>query len=379
MKGLVKSILSCSSSPEYWGHALDDFNATFHVSASCMFSVHEFREFRVNFEWCKHYREHLPQEMLARLQRGDDVGDAPGYHMLFNNPPQKLYTELELFDVDCYDTLPASEIREFTEGQGFVMRVASALNQSGPWIDGFFCHHREEKQWQRFVADQRADIILPIMANSVDLGRTLQALKTRYQASLSILDALGLAVFLVDETGCVIEHNKEAARILDLGDGLTLTKSKRLKLLSPDQTKELGAVIDTTNGLLRGEIGHSNNLMTAKRPSGEFDYLISVRALADTQAELEAGLKCAFVTVIDPARQGVLSAEGVTALAQLSDAESAIVELLVQGFRPAEVADRRDVSLNTVRTQLKTISQKLRCSSQSDIIRTAAATRVPLG
>ena len=216
------------------------------------------------------------------------------------------------------------------------------------------------------------------MANSVDLGRTLQALKSRYKASLSILDALGLGVFLVDETGCVIESNKEAKRILDLGDGLALTKSRQLKLHSSDRSKELEAIVNVANGLLKGDVKPGNNLLTAARPSGEYDYLISVRSLSDTRAELEKGLKCAFVTVIDPARQGVLSTEGMTALGQLSEAEGAIVDLLVQGFRPAEVADQRDVSLNTVKTQLKAISQKLRCSPQSDIIRTAAATRVPL-
>ncbi len=377
MKPLVDRILSCSTSPKNWGSALDQFNETFDVFASCMFSVHEFREFRMNFEWSEFHREHLPKEVLERLKRGDDKGDAPGYHMLFNSPPQKFYDEMQMFGVDHYHELPPSDIRAVTEGQGIRMRIGAALNQKGPWIDGLFCHHQEEPKWHQFMADQRAEIVLPIMANSVELGRTLQALKSRYSASLSILDSLGLAVFLVDETGCVIETNKEAERILDLSDGLSVTKARRLNLITSDENSALESMVLHANGLLRGEIKRSSNLLAATRPSGEYDYLISVRALTDSQSELEVGLKCAFVTVIDPARKGILSADGVTALAELSPAESGIVDLLVQGFRPNEVAERRDVSLNTVKSQLKAISQKLRCSTQSDIIRTAAATRVP--
>ncbi len=378
MKHLIDTILTCTTAPEKWGGALDQFNAEFQVSASCMFSVHEFRDLRVNFEWSDHYRRNLPTEILEKMQRGDDAGDAPGYRMLFQSPPQRFYNEMQMFHVDTYDALPPSDIRSFTQEQGFVMRMASALNQSGPWIDGFFCHHRETAQWQRLMADQRAELVLPIMANSVALGRTLRALNARYQASLSMLDALGLGVFLVDETGCVVDKNKEAGRLLDLADGVRLSAAKRLVLNSADRTGELDTMIGAANGLLRGEISGGDTLLTAPRPSGKYDFLISVKALDDSTAELEAGLKCAFVTVIDPTRPNVLSVEGVAALGQLSEAEAAIVALLVQGFRPGEVADRRDVSLNTVKTQLKTISQKLRCSTQSDIIRAAAATRLPI-
>jgi len=65
-------------------------------------------------------------------------------------------------------------------------------------------------------------------------------------------------------------------------------------------------------------------------------------------------------------------------MTQLSEAENSVVDLLVQGLRPVDVAERRDVSLNTIKTQLKVVLQKLRCSTQSDIIRVAAATRVPI-
>ncbi|MGH1447712.1 MAG: helix-turn-helix transcriptional regulator [Cognatishimia sp.] len=378
LKDLVQDILSCSTSPEGWEATLDTFNEAFQISASCMFSVHEFREFRMNFAWSGFFRRNLTTEISEMMQSGGDVGDRPGYLFLNQRPAQTLYDELTMFGVDHHDELPHSNVRDVTDTWGFCMRVAAALNKTGPWIDGIFFQHRKTSEWKRFIGDSRSELILPIMANSVSLGRTMQALQARYKASLSVLDSLGLGVFLVDATGCVIEHNKEAQRIIDASDGLSLNFGKRLVLGSPDQTSELDAMISVANELLRGDVGRGHSIMASVRPSGAYDYLISVRALSDGLGELEVGLKCAFVTVIDPERKNALSAEGIATLGQLSNAESAVVSLLIQGFRPAEVAEQRDVSLNTIKTQLRVISQKLRCSTQSDIIRVAAVTNLPI-
>lgn len=378
MKHLVKSILSSSTSPENWESSINEFNNFFNVSASSLFGVNEFGKNSVNFVVSDFHKQRFPKGFLEGLERGEDAADKIGYQFLFNSSPQKFYTEPAMFGVKSREELPPSPVREMIESQGLTTRIATALNQTGPWLDVFAVQCKTDAEWQTILRNPHIDIILPIMGNSLALGRVLQALRSRYKFALSMLNALGLAVFLVDASGSVIEHNKEAHRILDAKDGLLMTGSKRLKLHSSDKTSELDAMINTANGLLQGELKAGNTLMVSERPSGDYDYLISVQSLSDSNAELETGLKCAFVTIIDPARKNALSSEGITVLGQLSKAESEVVNLLVQGVRPSDVAEQRDVSLNTVKTQLKGISQKLRCSTQSDIIRMAAATKIPI-
>jgi|GEM_PF-1775971 len=378
MKQLVEDVMASCADPTLWDRALNSFNEVFGITASCMFSVHEFRDLRLNFAWSQYHRTQMQPDVLEMMQAGGDGGDAPGYETLLRLPAQTLYDEPALFQVDGYGDLPPSNVRSITEGHGFVMRCAAALNQNGPWIDGLFCQHKSDREWRGFLADGRVQIILPMMASGVALGRTLGALRARYQASLSVLDALGLAVFLVDHSGSVIERNTAAQRILDDADGLSVSRQNHVKLSGPERTSELETMIEAANGLARGNLGAARTVLSCARPSGRYDYLLSVRALSDVNAELETGLKCAFVTVIDPARQQHLSVEGLKELAQLSDAEGAVAALLVEGLKIAEVAERRNVSPNTIKAQLKSISQKLRCSSQSDIIRMAASTRIPL-
>ena len=378
MEALVTQILGCATDPNGWEPTLDTFNDTFGVSASCTFSVHEFSNFRMDFAWSDYYRRTLTDDVLQMMTSGGDAEDQAGYATLFAAPPHQFYNEMELFKVANYDALPPSKVRAFTESRGFVMRSVSALNQFGPWVDGLFCHARHDAEWRALAADPRGKVILPIMGNSLSLARMLNTLRAQFRAALTILDALGLAVFLVDQRGAVIDKNAAAQDILASADGVALDATKRIRLHKSDQTQQLYTMIDQTNGLLRGEITPGPNTLAITRPSQDFDYLATVSPLSDTMGELETGFKSAIVTLIDPCRADLLKSDGLAMLGGLSDAERGVVDLLIQGLRPAQVADRRDVSLNTIKSQLKSISQKLRCSSQGDIVRAAAATRLPI-
>ena len=219
---------------------------------------------------------------------------------------------------------------------------------------------------------------MPIVANSVSLGRTLQALRSRYKASLSVLDALGLAVFLIGSRGQIIEKNYEAQKILDADDGISMSREGKLKLIDTNKTKELEELIISSNDVSRLEkINRNKNIMSSPRKSNSYDYLISSYSLIDTKNEIEKDLNCAFVTIVDTDNNNI-SSSGIATLGQLTDAETGVVDLLIRGLKPKDVAEMRSVSLNTVKTQLKTIVQKLRCSTQSDIIRIAAITGLPI-
>lgn len=312
------------------------------------------------------------------MQAGADSDDRPAYERLFKLQPQKFYEEMVTFGVEKYTDLPPSRVRDLTESWGFVMRTAAAINSIGPWIDTLLCQHKDHNQWQRLLTNRDAQIALSILANSLSLGRTIRALRTRFSAALSVLNALGLGVFLVDAKHNVIDLNQAAERILDASDGIRLNSKRQILLSDPEAEQKLRTLVDEANGLLKGEVNRHETVMSVRRRSGRYDYLISVQPLNDAAAELEVGLRCAFVTVINPEKHGSLSIEGLKALGQLTQTEADVVSLLVEGCRLREIAERRNVSINTVKTQLKDIVQKLRCSTQSDVIRMAAATRVPI-
>lgn len=378
MKTLVATILNSATVPSNWESALDQFNAEIGFASSCMFSVHEFETARMNFTWSQFLRDNAPAEAIARLERGEDQDDVPSYQFLLRAEPQKFYTEFEAYSVATKAELPPSYGRSIVNSLGLDLRLAAALNSQGPWLDGLFCQTRPGDDAHALANDPRTELLLPIMSSTVVLGRMIAMLTAQFQTALGALDALGLGVFLIDGRGTVLTHNREADRILAQADGLGLSKAHRLVVRNEDSAAQFKTMIERANGLFAGELDPVHPALALPRPSGAYDYLVSVRPLADTMGELQPGLGCAFVTVIDPARDNALSADGLATLGDLTETERAVVDLLIQGFRPAEVATQRDVSPNTVKTQVQSISQKLRCNGQSDIIRVAAATRLPI-
>jgi DNA-binding CsgD family transcriptional regulator len=378
MRIFINEILDSATAPDGWDGVLDSFNTTFGISSSCMFTLHESRNSRLNYTCGHKLRKHLTPDDRDLMERGGEDADKTTYLALSQRESQKFYEERALFGVARPEDLPPSKGRDLTAEMGLNTRTCAALNKTGPWLDGLFGQHPNADEAAALLSEPRMDIILPIMAHSLTLGRTLSALKSKFNASLSVLDALGIGVFLVSATGEIMEHNQEAKDILAQNDGLGMTRSKRFYLNKYEETAELDRMITDANKLLDGEVTSLNSLLNVSRPSGSFDFLLSVHALSDSQAELENGFKCAFVTVIDPARKNVLTADGIAALCDLTFSETEVVKLVIQGIRPAEVAARRSVSVNTVKTQIKSILHKTRCSNQSDIIRAAAATRIPI-
>lgn len=245
-------------------------------------------------------------------------------------------------------------------------------------MDGFFLQVESNRHAVDIVNNHAINMFLPIIAGTLDLGRCFEALRLRFNASLSVLDKLGLGVFLINQQGHIICSNAEAMRIIDQSDGLRISSDNKLKVNASDTQAHLNSLIEQANGILQGNVAKFRDLCVIPRPSHQLDYLVAVRPMLDNLGELEKNLGCAFVTVIDPSRENTISVEGITALGLLTSAESDVVRLIVNGFKADQVADQRGVSLNTVRSQLKTISSKLNCSSQADIIRTAVATNIPI-
>ena len=82
-------------------------------------------------------------------------------------------------------------------------------------------------------------------------------------------------------------------------------------------------------------------------------------------AETVAGV--AFV--VDPLRQGRTSDEGLRVMFGLTPAECRVALLLGDGHAPKDIASMAGVSVDTVRSQIKSIFGKTGVNRQGDLIR----------
>ncbi|MFN3946448.1 MAG: helix-turn-helix transcriptional regulator [Allosphingosinicella sp.] len=175
-------------------------------------------------------------------------------------------------------------------------------------------------------------------------------------------DAIGYGIFTLDARGTLLHHNRAAEIILERGDGLLL-RGGRLVARTPREREPLNRAIEQA----AAEPLFSTALRVGR---GDGDhYEVSVLTS-------EAGGRRQIVIVTaDPDAADPSIAARLRALFKLSSAEAEIAVALANGASIAEMALARRTSIGTIRSQVKSVSAKLGCGRQSEIV--ALVARLP--
>lgn len=101
----------------------------------------------------------------------------------------------------------------------------------------------------------------------------------------------------------------------------------------------------------------------------------SVVPLPDNAAGADAAAPVRGAVVIVLGKRQVseqLSVQGFARSAALTPAETRVLELLCEGARPAQIAERQGVAVSTVRTQISSLRGKTGAASIRDLVRQVA-------
>ena len=197
----------------------------------------------------------------------------------------------------------------------------------------------------------------------------LSGLETERRIVSEALDAVALAVTVVDRSGTVRFANRMAERLLDLKDGLMILQGR----LTAARSKENGQLRERI--LEVAENGRSNAsapwaAMRIEREDGNA-WFVSVAPLGRlAQAQSTDGM--VIVMISDPNMPMKPSTSMLRQLHGLTYAEAEILGRLIIGMRSSEIADELGISIETVRTHLKAIFTKTGTSRQADLVRHAA-------
>ena len=338
MQHVVETILACAQRQDRWETAIDTLVDEFELFSAILFKVHDFHSCRSSVYWSGRLKAEIPEHALRKFEAGEDTDDHDAFEGLLRLPALVPYDEMKIWGVDRVEDLPPSDIRAQSNAIGIKVRLATILNRNGPWADCLITHTKGPEDHIAFAQDPRFRMIAPVLAGTVTIGRVFDELRSRYNAALMALDHLGLGVFILDSAGRVVERNAGAQAILDQRDGIVLASTGELRLADPEAQLALKQAVQTQSHPLDAGPDGRLNMLSAPRPSGAFDFLIFARALRDVDGEIERNFAGVFLTVIDPARRDVLSAQGLTALGALTDAESRITQMLVQGHKVLDIS-----------------------------------------
>jgi PAS domain S-box-containing protein len=182
------------------------------------------------------------------------------------------------------------------------------------------------------------------------------------------LNLLSTGMALVDRDCRLLLANRSASRLLDLGDGLTLSHG-RIGAAQREQTEQLRDLVDRACSAQERETAEATfaGVMTVDR-GGDIRPLSIMVAPVQLSAEAEGNSQVAAIFIRDLEVRQSVPPEVLAKLFGLTPAEARVVVELVKGKRPQEVADDLNVSLNTVRNQLKQIFSKTSTGRQSELI-----------
>ncbi len=230
-------------------------------------------------------------------------------------------------------------------------RIASALARNG---DGTYA--------ARIVAyfpgkPAPVQAVARAAAQALALAARVRALEQNARLKTAAFDVLPFGVAIVDRSMSVAESNNVCRTLLARADGLVVVNGRLTCIDGADQRAVQKAVSDTLDA--RGE----ETVVGVRRKRGERPYV--VRPLPQP---LGAPSELCLLMIIDPDAPVEHDGDIWRTMFDLTASELAIAEGIVSGRRITDIAFQRGVSIETVRSQTKSMLARLDASSQAQAV-----------
>lgn len=195
---------------------------------------------------------------------------------------------------------------------------------------------------------------------------------SRYEdVSHQYLDSKRKGLVCLDRQARVVSMNREAERILRIGDGLTLLQG------------HLQAADTADNQRLQHLLSHSSQAGIApaitematgaaaviRRSDGKPPYALWIFPVAGRNAHFEDNEIAAAVEISDPLCSASPTPAETLASYRLTRAEARLASALVEGGQLKDIALRFGVSVNTLKVQRRALYRKIGASRHFDLMR----------
>lgn len=189
------------------------------------------------------------------------------------------------------------------------------------------------------------------LANLVD---ALPRMRSLEQA----LDSLGQALVILCGDGEIIYASPHATKILLEEDGL-LASGEAFRASLEEDHRRLSETLATLFG--RDEPGASSKQeVHVCRPSGKLPYKLRINAFQDAEQ--------ALVIIHDMHANYMAWSDRLQAHFQLTPRECEVTTLLTDGYSMAEIAERMNISMQTLRQHLKHAFNKTDTHKQHELV-----------
>jgi DNA-binding CsgD family transcriptional regulator len=276
---------------------------------------------------------------------------------------------------DGRETISETEFRkteyynDFGRRHGSVHCLAAFIDVGGPMI-GTLGLNRTDAQdpFEPEVLELLVRLI-PHVQRALRIHRKLEAIDDARRVACEALSRLAMGVVLLDHRGVAIFANPEARR-LETSVGAIQLSAAGLRGATVDDTRRLRAAVGDVLALKDGrEIDGRHMTVQLSRPGGGSQII--AYALPAGQAAVTLGAEvraAAALFLVDPDRETPDLPNRMITTFGLTPAEARIGSLLIDGIDSREIAQRLEVSRETVRWHLKHVLHKTRSRTQAEFV-----------
>jgi len=190
----------------------------------------------------------------------------------------------------------------------------------------------------------------------------------RLNAVLCALDKIEVGLCILDVKSTVVIKNSEAQRLLKSHRSIAVSDDNKFICSDSQLNLELRRVIQLIGSFGRANADLYDPVIIIRNKNDSKSLLIEVSALSGTAGPYNGEAELVLLMLVDLLRPKPLSIGRAISVYGLTDAEATICQLLIEGNTTSQMAVIRCVSVETVRSQIKSILRKTQCTRRVDLI-----------
>lgn len=209
--------------------------------------------------------------------------------------------------------------------------------------------------------------LAPHLRRAFDHYRRGAIANAQHRVVGSVFETLATGVVIVGTNGTVKSASSIAHRMIESGIGLRITPTGRLRAVDARLSALIDAVTDASPS-----VPQVADAITSGEAGANATRLTLIRVGRDRfEAYFEGPV---VVILLEPALRETAptAVERLTSMHRLTAAERRVLDGLTEGLTVKEIADRSELSRETIRNQLKSVFAKVGVTRQVDLVRLVA-------
>jgi DNA-binding CsgD family transcriptional regulator len=217
--------------------------------------------------------------------------------------------------------------------------------------------------------------LLGYLRRAIDVNSRFINIFAEHHNAVSVLDQAPRAVIILGQNGQPTYQNLEAIRVLNKNDGVTATETG-ITIDDDDTQTKIMTFLEQIRTPQTDQFNTHRLITIIPRKSGGAPYKLIMYALPlqKSQAILNEGQGLAALLINDPDTLVDLNTSLLHNFYNLTRAETALAQSMFLGNSLPEASNLLGVSVNTTRTQLRSIFKKVGVHSQAALLQEFAKT-----